>query len=193
MSQNTLSDLQETYYQAAMGVLVKNISAVFTIHTSFITGKEVSNLSNSSYLENNKIENNFSVKKAFDNHRQFIKLEETFQEQLNNYPEIYSDLNAYVLKEKMKLSVDAILSCYPEKVSLEVTAEGSLFYTFLKDDLTVYFQHFLLEEFDDSDEAIVTIYKSDEKVLDFGGTLIEALQHVNLSIAHEPILMPEFV
>lgn len=192
MSQNTLSDLQETYYQAAMGVLVKNISSVYTIHTSFITGKEVSNLSNSSYLEDNKIENNFSVKKAFDNHRQFIKLEETFQEQLNNYREIYGSLNVYVLQEKMKLSADSLLSCYPEKVSLEVTAEGSLFYTFLKDDFTVYFQHFLVEEFDDSDEAIVSIYKGNEKVLDFGGTLIEVLQNVSISIAQEPLLMPEF-
>jgi hypothetical protein len=77
--------------------------------------------------------------------------------------------------------------------SLEVTNEGSIFYTVLKNDIAIYLQHFLIDEFDGTDEAIVSVFRDDdENILNFGGTLVEAISHLNTILPLKSVLIPEF-
>jgi hypothetical protein len=139
--------------------------------------------SNSGEMWAKPVDDNLMPKNRFNNIRQFIQLERSFLQQLEKFPELFDGLNRYLLQEKMKLSADSILNCMPDKISLEVTLDGSIFYTFLKDDLNVYFEHYLIDEFDDSDESIISIFKGDENILNFGGSLVDTLTELNNFLA----------
>lgn len=112
----------------------------------------------------------------FRGNRQFIKLEQSFSEQLKKHEATFAGQNTYLLKEKMKMSADALIGCSPDKISLELTWDGSLFYKLIKNNITVHFEHFLVDEFDGSDEAIVTIYEDYKEVKNYGGTLAETIK-----------------
>lgn len=127
----------------------------------------------------------------FNNNRQFIKLEQSFDQKLQQYKEVFAGQNDYVLKEKMKVSADAILNCSPDKISLQITNEGGVFYTFLKGDAAIYFQHFLIDEYDDSDEAIVSIFKGDQNIINYAGSLSNALIELHQALFPESINIPE--
>lgn len=52
-------------------------------------------------------------------------------------------------------------------MSLELTYEGDIFYTIIKDDLTLYITHF--SDIEEEDEIAVVIFKSDEKLPSYAG------------------------
>jgi len=135
--------------------------------------------SNSGETGSKPVDDNCIAKNEFNSIRQFILLEQSFLQQLEKFPEIFDGQNKYALQEKIKLSADAILNCLPDRVSLELTHDGSIFYTFFKDNSTIYFEHFLIDEFDDSDESIITIFQADESVLSYGGSLVDSLHELN--------------
>lgn len=153
---------------------------------SFIAWEQNSGESGNTFSEENVLPQN-----SFNNNRQFIRLEQSFQQQLDLLSNIFEGQKSYILKEKMKISVDVILNCSPDKISLQLTEEGSIFYTFLKDGSTVYFQHYLIDEYDDSDEAIVSIFKGDENIVNFAGSLSDAFTILNKSLFSESSLIHE--
>ncbi len=115
---------------------------------------------------------------SFRNLKQFIRLEKSFKSQLENDPGIFGNQNTYVLQENMKISAEALLDCMPEKISLRVTDEGSIFYTVIKGDLKIYLQHFLINEFDDTDEAIISIFQGNDNLLNYAGELAEVINQL---------------
>lgn len=121
----------------------------------------------------------------FNNNRQFIHLEESFEKQLHQFEYVFQDQNIYSLNEKMRLSTEAILNYFPDKVSLELTNEGSIFYTFLKNDFIVYFQHFLIDEFDGNDEVLISIFKGAKSIINFAGSFVEGINELNKSLFSE--------
>ncbi len=138
-------------------------------------------------MGNKFVEDSGTFQNSFNSNRQFIKLEQSFDQQLANLQEVFGEQIEYVLHEKMKLSADAILNCSPDKISLQLTREGGIFYTFLKGDTTVYFEHFLIDEYDDSDEAIVSVFKGAENVINYAGSLSDALTELNKALLPESI------
>jgi hypothetical protein len=127
-----------------------------------------------------------------DTTRQFIKLERTFNAQLAESEACFPGQTDYVLREKMKLSSELLLHCLPDAISLQLTDEGSIFYTVRKHAFSLYLDHYLVDEFDGRDEAIVSIYKNDEKLLDFAGSLEEIVMRLNKVLAPESIVFPSF-
>ena len=127
-----------------------------------------------------------------DSNRRFIKLEQSFLKQLEELPELFGDQNKFLLQEKMKVSTDPLLSCSPDKMSLELTNEGSIFYTLIKNDITIYLQHYLIDRFDETDEAIVSVYKGDHNSLNYGGALVEVFNQLSKLLISESIAIPEF-
>lgn len=127
-----------------------------------------------------------------NDNKKFIKLEQSFSYQLEQSNDLFDGQNQYSLKEKMKLSTDALLSCYPEKISLELTVEGSIFYTLIKNDIKIYFQHFLIDEFDDSEEAIVSVFKDDYNLLNYAGSLHETISQLGLVLSQNSIVLHQF-
>lgn len=128
----------------------------------------------------------------FRDERQLVNLHKSFIGQLEGKRDVLGGQSDYLLVEKMKLSAEPILACLPDKISLEVTWDGSIFYKVVKNDLTVHFEHFLVEEFDGSDEVMMTIYKSDIQVLLYGDTLINAVNALSKFLASHKIVMPQF-
>jgi hypothetical protein len=172
----------QTYYSAA--------SAAFW---AFYTASLYSNLTGThSYISSGTGRNEVKNTPIDTTNKLFIKLEQTFLNQLDNYSQIFDNQNKFLLQEKMKLSTDPLLHCYPDRISLEVTEEGSIFYTIIKNDIIIYLQHFLIDEFDNSDEAIVNVFKGENNLLNYGGTLAEAINHLGTILKSETIILPEF-
>lgn len=141
---------------------------------------------------NSHIEESSVSQNSFNSNRQFIKLEQSFDQQLEQFGNVFVGQNKYILKEKMKYSAEAILNCSPDKISLQITPEASVFYTFLRNGLAIYFQHYLIEEYDGSDEAIISIFKGDENIINFAGSLPDASSELNKALSPESLLIPEF-
>jgi hypothetical protein len=114
-----------------------------------------------------------------ETNRQFISLEQSFLNQLKKHPEFFEGHAEYNLLEKMRLSTEILLSCVPDKISLQITDEASIFYTVFKNDLHIYFQHFLIDEFDQTDECMVSVYKGEKKILDYGGSLADTIEELS--------------
>jgi len=129
---------------------------------------------------------------SFNTNRQFIKLQQSFDLQLEQFENLFQDQNKYALKEKMKYSAEAILNCSPDRISLQITDEGSIFYTFLKNGSTIYFQHYLIDEYDGSDEAIISIFRGEENTINFAGSLSETFTELNKVLFPESLSISEF-
>jgi hypothetical protein len=123
---------------------------------------------------------------------QYIRLDSSFRKQLRENPELFADQNDYSLKEKMRISADVLVRCFPDKISLQLTNDRSIFYTIIKEAFTIYFEHFLVNDFDDTDECIVTIYKGQEKVWSFAGSMAETINHLSSELSKENITLPVF-
>jgi hypothetical protein len=126
-----------------------------------------------------------------DTTRRYIKLEQSFLHQFEQQASNFAGQTKYVLQEKMKISSELLLHCFPDAISLQLTDEGSLFYTVRKNDIHIYLQHYLFDEFDGTDEAIVSVFRGDEKLLDYGGTLAETIAQLSAVLAKESIVLPE--
>src|SRR5665647_3011931 len=85
--------------------------------------------------------------------RTYIKLQKDFRRIAENTG-VFENQNNYIVEEKMKTSLDGLLNLAPDKISLEISYEGSVYYKMIIDDYQVFFEHFLIDDFDGADEAI---------------------------------------
>src|SRR5579863_4432675 len=69
-----------------------------------------------------------------ESNRQYISLEQSFLSQIDKHKMIFEGQNTYSLQEKMKISTEVLLSSKPDKMSLQITDEGSIFYSVFKND-----------------------------------------------------------
>jgi hypothetical protein len=146
---------------------------------------------NTGDLRKSSMDDNTYMHSSFNNNRQFIQMEQTFLKQLQQSAGFFEGHNTFFLKEKMKMSADALLNYSPDKISLQLTNEGSIFYTLFKDGLTIYLQHYITDDHDDTDEAIISVFKGDENRLNFGGSLTDTLSMANSVLSPESIQVLE--
>jgi hypothetical protein len=62
---------------------------------------------------------------------------------------------------------------------MELTHEQSAFFTIKKSDYTFFIQHFLNEIDEDDDEAILTVFKGNEKLPSYAGSLSKTISELN--------------
>ncbi len=129
----------------------------------------------------------------YNNTRQFIKLDQAFRKLLKEYPEDFRDKTNYELTELMKLSADALLKIFPDKISLQLTEEGCIFYTIKKNNITIFFSHYLTANLNDLDESIITIYEGENNLLNYAGELWQTINEANKILRSFNIAIPEFV
>jgi len=146
---------------------------------------------NSGIYSENPIGGTYATPNPFNANRQFIALEKSFLKQLEQDPDFIQGANPYVLREKMKLSANAILAYAPDKISLQLTEE-SIFYTLIKDDITLYLQHCLVDELDGRDEALISIQRNNINLFNYGGSLPEAIVHIKNFLIPQYNPVPEF-
>lgn len=128
----------------------------------------------------------------YNNTRQFIKLDQAFRKLLKDYSEAFEGKTNYELTELMKLSADALLKILPDKVSLQLTEEGCIFYTVLKNNITIFFSHYLISDLNDLDESVITIYEGENNLLNYAGELWQTINVANKVLRSFNIAIPEF-
>ena len=154
-----------------------------------VSHKDLANIRNNTYAILPTSTGDWRHTPIDDTTARFIKLEQSFIQQYEAHPEYLGNQSEYCVKEKMKMSAELLLHCNPDVITLQVTGEGSLYYTVCKNDTTFYLQHYLIDEFDGTDEAIVTVYKDNNRILEYGGSLVETIQQITM-ILPESITFP---
>ncbi len=139
-----------------------------------------------SYLDTHNIHLNFNTSSApmlyeeyqpGENDRKFIRLEKALKKQWQEFKDVYSKEDYEYFKQAMQQSVPLLLGLSPDKISLQLSYDKSIFYTLIKNDISIYFDHFVQLE-DDMDEVIVSVYQKKEKIF----SLSSSLEHINLEI-----------
>ncbi|MBC7388709.1 MAG: hypothetical protein H7329_05835 [Opitutaceae bacterium] len=125
----------------------------------------------------------YSASEMFENDKEFVRINREFKIQFSEKSELFPGLNFQDAHEKMKTSLSEVLNFSPEKISLQLTHEGSLFYTFLKDGAKFYIQHYLTTA-DNEDEAFLNIFYSDQKNENFAGELSNILKQLRTINTH---------
>lgn len=124
---------------------------------------------------------------ACSDFRTYIKLQKDFNRQVADNAAFENQIN-YALEEKMRISLDALLNLVPDNISLEISYDGSVYYKLLKDNYQIFFEHFLIDEFDDADEAIFTIYNGNMRLLNYGGNLNDSLNELNKFLVKKSVI-----
>lgn len=124
--------------------------------------------------------------------RQFIKIFKSFKEKIKQ-ADIPEGQSEFLWLEKMKVSASELLDIiHPDRISLDLTHENSIFYTMLKNDIVIFFEHFLVEDHDDNDEAGFTAFRGNQKLTNYGGSLHESLYELSTRIkgnAGKPLMV----
>lgn len=107
--------------------------------------------------------------------KKFINLKKAFKVQFESLKEFYHDLDFNDADMKSTQSLGSLLEMNPDIISMELTHDQSIFYTFKKFDYTFFIQHFIYDIELDEDEATLTIFKGDLKQPSFGGSLSETI------------------
>lgn len=144
--------------------------------------------SNTGEVATSQETNNITVQSSFNNNRQFIKLKQSFDNQFKSRKELFNDYPKSSLYEKFKYSVEPILNFFPDKITLQLTDDLSIFYTLLKGSLTIYFEHYITEDYGYSDEVIVSIFKNDLNVINFAGSLSDSLKELSSEVSPSPLI-----
>ena len=110
--------------------------------------------------------------------KKFINLKKTFKNQFETLSEYFTDVNFNVANEKLSLSLGSLLASNPDVISMELTHEQSAFFTIKKSDYTFFIQHFLNDIDDDDDEAILTVFKGNEKLPSYAGSLSQTISEL---------------
>jgi hypothetical protein len=126
-----------------------------------------------------------------NNNRQFIRLVESFKDSIHRYPEFKKQLNPFSWEEKMKFSANLLLKFSPDKISLQITSGGSIYYTLLLGDLTLYVSHYLNAEEEDVDEYLVSVFSGEQGILHAAGNVNEVLQSLQKVFNRHNIRVPE--
>jgi len=174
-----LTEEQNTITQAIIWHFSRGVSNIGS------TGPEFYCLGNSENPFLNS--NSFLCKSAFNmreettelgyTDKDYIRFEKLFVSQFEN-SEYFNNADLNKALEGFSNSISELLKLNPDVLTMELTSEKSVYYTFIKNDFTIFIQHYLdILDFDD-DEAILTVFKGDSKLPSFGGNLYEALNEL---------------
>ena len=111
--------------------------------------------------------------------RKFIHFEKSFKNQFELLSAYFENLTFQEANEKLSSSLISLLNINPDAISMELTRDKSIFYTLKKKDYTFFIQHFLNEIEEDEDEAILTVFKDDNKLPSYAGSLLQTISELN--------------
>lgn len=125
----------------------------------------------------------------------FLKLDQSWNSQYESMKE-YFTTDKFSLTEKVKWFIELLLQFNPDKMTLEVTRDKSIFYTIIKDNVTIYAEHYVeLNDNDELDELIVSIYIDSAQTFNYGGKFWEAFAKLEAELSKHSIVIiasPEF-
>ncbi len=125
---------------------------------------------------NERTANNLQL---FYKNKKFVEFDLLFKQQFEKLKPYLEGIEFEAAKLKMSQSLNSLLEIEPDIISMELTHEQSIFYTLKKDNYSFYIQHFLNVEDIEDDEATLTVFKGDDKLPSFAGSLTDTIFEVN--------------
>jgi len=120
--------------------------------------------------------------------KQYVTFENSFKEQFETLIQHFGSIDYNDAKLRFSASLSVLLNLNPELITMELTSEGSVFYTLRKQEFTFFLQYFLYDTEDDQDEALLSVYKGQKKQPSFGGSLDETILELNRILQpHNPM------
>jgi len=130
---------------------------------------------------------------SFYSNKKYILLKNLFRQQYIQLESYFEGINFEVANEKMAKSLNSLLETDPEIISMELTHDQSIFYTLKKGSFTFYLQHFLNDIDKDDDEATLIMFKGDDKLPSYAGSLTETMFVLNDTLLTNNLLKIEFL
>jgi len=109
--------------------------------------------------------------------KKYIHIEKSLKKQWQELRSFYESDVYDLLKNGMKQSLPLLLDLNPNKISLQISYDKSIFYTIIKNGITIYFDHFIQIE-EDMDEVVVNVYKNKQKIFSGSSSLENSYQKV---------------
>lgn len=131
------------------------------------------------------------ARSPYNNNRQFIRLYETFNSALKKMPKLTEEQTLYSLLEKMKFSSNLLLKFNPDRISLQLTDDGAIYYTLLINNITLYVSQYLNADVEGIDEFLVSVFLGEENLLNATGNMNEILYSLNKTLTKHNITIPE--
>jgi hypothetical protein len=128
-------------------------------------------------------------RKYYNEKTQFIKLDQSFNAALKEKNNM-AGYDEYRFVEAMRMSANILLKCRPDKVSVQLTEDNSIFYTLIVGSITIYFEHYPMSDLDELDEVVLTIYNDKENILSVSGEMHEVITAANGILQEHNIAMP---
>ena len=128
---------------------------------------------------NNPYQGTVSNVSISNSDKKFILFKNSFKSQFDSLLAFFSELDFEEANEKLSSSLSSLLDTNPDAISMELTHEQSIFYTVKKDDYTFFLQHFLNEIDEDADEAILTVFKGNDKLPSYAGSLSQTISEID--------------
>lgn len=116
---------------------------------------------------------------------QFIKFKKLFYKQLDLLEEKYDSDFIDLASSKFDSTLNMLIEMHPDTLSIEVTYDHSVYFTFKKYDFKFYLQHFLNDIGIGEDEAILTVFKGTKKLPSFAGGLHRTVQQIENDLRTE--------
>lgn len=102
--------------------------------------------------------------------KEFLKFESVFLQQVDKSKlQFLAPLTE--IKFRFSLALSEILKLDPDTLTLELTSERSIYYTFIKRDYSIFIQHYIDSIDLDDDEIILTAFKGTNKLPSYAGKL----------------------
>lgn len=118
-----------------------------------------------------------------ETNKMFIKLNKILSEQFINISEYYNNISLSEIKSISSTIINKLISLSPDALSLELTNEESIFYTFKRDAYSFYIQHYFETE-DDGFNATLVTFKGDNKIDSINGDINNILASIEAKVSN---------
>lgn len=123
--------------------------------------------------------------------KKLVKLINSFDKQLSVIKDNYKEYSVNFLQMQVAEISNAILEYIPDVLSLQLTYDKSIFFTFKKEKYSIYLEVYFVEGKDDIEDVVLTIFEENEVTQNFSGNMNDIYEVLNeLFLKESPVSTP---
>lgn len=116
--------------------------------------------------------------RILETNNKFIDLFTEFNNQYKILTDLYSGFSYLEIERIFSKTCSKLLELNPDKISVELTYNQSIVFTFKKDSYTFFFERFIDDSNQEKDEVIFSFYKDAKKLPSFAGSFELAISSI---------------
>jgi hypothetical protein len=180
--------LRSQFSWAELKQSIRRESRLSSLYSRFLTANNISDESNifNSVPENvckPEIVTSIDLNQS-SNNKKYLDAKQSIENQYEEFEEFFGELpKSDVLSISLGV-LNKILTYNPKVITSELTYEKSILFTFLIHEFTYFLQYYFELEYDSDDEAILSLYKGDDKMPSHAGSLENILTAITVNINH---------